>query len=263
MKISLVTVSFNQRDYLREAIDSVLDQGYSELEYIVVDPGSTDGSRELIQSYSDQISHILFEPDKGAADGLNKGFSLATGDVFGFLNSDDLLLPGSLQRVADFFQQHPECDIAFGNGRIVNGKGEQLRHVKARDVTVRRFFCGGSRWLQQSTFFRREAFLRSPKFNIENRTCWDGELFVNLVNQGAVAGYIGEDLAGFRIHRSSISGTGRMLQVFREDFSRIFRDIQRRNWSLRDDLWQFLYRSEGALYRLGSLIGKPGKGERS
>src|SRR3974390_2320485 len=104
MKISIVTLSFNQRDYLQQALDSVLSQDYSNLEYIVVDPGSIDGSRELIRSYGARIAHTIFEPDRGAADGLNRGFASATGDVFGFLNADDILLPGSLKRVASFFE---------------------------------------------------------------------------------------------------------------------------------------------------------------
>ncbi len=91
MKISIVTLSFNQCAFLREALESVLQQGYPDLEYIVIDPGSTDGSRELIQSYASGIAHMVFEPDKGASDGLRKGFALATGDICGFLNSDDLL----------------------------------------------------------------------------------------------------------------------------------------------------------------------------
>ena len=93
MKISIVTLSFNQRAYLQEAMDSVLSQDYPNLEYIVVDPGSSDGSRETDQQLWPDRSHI-FEPDRGAADGLNKGFARATGDVFGFLNADDLLFPG-------------------------------------------------------------------------------------------------------------------------------------------------------------------------
>ena len=94
MRISIVTLSYNQRTFLREAIDSVLQQDHPDLEYIVVDPGSTDGSREFIRSYGEQVAQVVFEPDQGAADGLNKGFSRATGEVFGFLNADDYLLPG-------------------------------------------------------------------------------------------------------------------------------------------------------------------------
>ena len=139
MRISIVTLSFNQRAYLLEAMDSVLSQGYSDLEYIIVDPGSTDGSRELIESYSDRLAQIIFEPDRGAADGLNKGFSRATGEVFGFLNADDVLFPGSLQLVADFFEKHPECDLALGDGYKIDGAGRRGRHYRARDFTAKRF----------------------------------------------------------------------------------------------------------------------------
>ncbi len=252
MKISIVTVSFNQRAYLKEAIDSVLGQGYPELEYIVVDPGSTDGSRELIQSYGDRITRSLLEPDSGAADGLNKGFALATGDVYGFLNSDDLLMPGSFQKVANYFLEHPECDLVMGNGHKIDGEGKRIVDVKARDFTVWRHLHGGARWLQQSTFFRREAFSRSPKFNAQNRTCWDGELFATMVSQGATVGYIDSDLSAFRIHGASISGTGRMWDAYQDDLKRIFRDIESRDWGLTDELWKFVYRVEGLLLRVVS-----------
>lgn len=247
MKISVVTLSYNQRAFLREAIESVVQQGHSDLEYIVVDPGSTDGSREFIRSYGEQVSQVVFEPDKGAADGLNKGFNRATGEVFGFLNADDYLLPGALHRVTDFFQSHPQCDIVMGNGYIVDAQGHNLRHMRARDFTVRRYLCGGIRWLQQATFFRREAFRLSPGFNTENRTSWDGELFVSMVHMGATVGYIDADLAAFRIHDASISGTGRVLDAYREDCRRVFRQIRGRDWRASDDLLRFLYRFEGLL----------------
>ena len=125
VKISIVTLSFNQRAFLQEAMDSVLSQGYPDLEYIVVDPGSSDGSRELIRSYGDRITHTIFEPDRGAADGLNKGFARATGDVFGFLNADDILFPGSLKHVAQFFESHPDCDMAMGDGYKIDGRGAE------------------------------------------------------------------------------------------------------------------------------------------
>jgi glycosyltransferase involved in cell wall biosynthesis len=257
--ISIVTVSFNQRAYLQEAIESVVGQNYPSLEYIVVDPGSTDGSRELIEEYKDRIARVIFEKDRSAADGLNKGFSFATGDVFGFLNSDDILLPGSLLRVADFFRQHPECDMAFGNGYTLDGKGRKIRHIKARGYTLRRYFHSGARWLQQATFFRREAFLRSPRFNHMNRTCWDGELFINMRRLGAQVGYIDADLGGFRIHAESISGSGRSLASYREDCKRMFWDAYGREWGLADTIWKTLYRVEGLTIRGTRLLTRMNK----
>ncbi len=255
MKISIVTVSFNQCAYLKEALDSVLNQGYSELEYIVVDPGSTDGSRELIESYRSRLSHIIFEPDKGASDGLNKGFEVATGDVYGFLNSDDRLRPGSLQTVAGFFQNYPECGLAMGNGHKIDGKGRKLKFIKARDYTVQRHLYDGTRWLQQSTFFKRDAFIRSGGFNIENRTCWDAELFLTMICQGVKVGYIRSDLSEFRIHDTSISGTGRMIDIYRQDLMRMFKQVKKREWGFFDDVWKFLYRVEGLVLRVCDWIG--------
>jgi hypothetical protein len=123
--------------------------------------------------------------------------------------------------------------------------------VRARDFTVRRYLYGGTQWLQQSTFFRREAFLLSPRFNTENRTSWDGELFVCLAQMGATVGYINADLAAFRIHGGSISGTGRLEDAYREDCRRIFRQIRGREWRVTDDLLRQLYRVEGLLLRTG------------
>lgn len=247
VKISIVTLSFNQRAYLEEAMDSVLSQGYPDLEYIIVDPGSTDGSRELIESYGDRVAMRIFDPDRGAADGLNKGFAGATGDVYGFLNADDIFFPGSLHQVAEFFCSRPDCDMAMGAGYKIDEQGRKTRHFRARDFSVRRFFYGGTQWLQQSTFFRAAAFERSPKFNVENRTSWDGELFLHLANQGAKIGYIHADLGGFRIHKESISGSGRMNEQYRQDCRRIFRQLTGREWKPADEILRFLYRVEGFL----------------
>ena len=92
--------------------------------------------------------------------------------------------------MAEFFSTHPECDMVMGNGYTIDAKGQKIRHYRARDFSARRFFHGGTRLLQQATFFRAEIFHNSPKFNPENRTCWDGELFVNFANLGARIGYI-------------------------------------------------------------------------
>jgi hypothetical protein len=124
---------------------------------------------------------------------------------------------------------------------------------------VQRYLHGGTRWLQQSTFFRRDAYLRSPRFNLENRTCWDGELFVHLANQGAKVGYIDSNLSAFRIHNTSISGTGRLEDAYRKDCDRIFRDIKGRDWGPADELWKMIYRAEKLIVRVGELFENSAK----
>ncbi len=97
-KISLVTPSYNQAAYLEQTIRSVLDQGYPNLEYVIIDGGSTDGSVEIIKRYERHLKYWVSEKDKGQTDALNKGITHCTGDVFGYINSDDLLYPRSLDR---------------------------------------------------------------------------------------------------------------------------------------------------------------------
>jgi glycosyltransferase involved in cell wall biosynthesis len=255
MRISIVTISFNQRAYLQAAMESILNQGYADLEYIVVDPGSTDGSRELIRRYADRIAHVIFEKDAGPADGLNKGFARATGEVFGFLNSDDLLEPGSLQAVCDYFLRNPECDIALGNGFVVDGEGRLLRHIRARGMTVQRYFHGGCRWMQQSTFFRKRSFDLVQRFNPQNRTSWDGELLIGMLAAGAKVGYIDRDLSSFRIHSASITGEGSNADAYQKDCARIFEQIAGRQWTHRDELLKGIYRAQNLLMRMLPGIG--------
>ena len=115
-KVSIVTISFNQVGYLGRTIQSVLDKDYPNIEYIVVDPGSTDGSRELIKSYESRIARIIFEIDDGPGDGLNKGFSIATGEIFGFLNFDDLSIPALFREQSGISQSIPKLMWSQGTG---------------------------------------------------------------------------------------------------------------------------------------------------
>jgi glycosyltransferase involved in cell wall biosynthesis len=253
MKFSVVTISFNQRQYLEEALQSVLTQDYPALEYIVVDPGSTDGSRELIESLHSRLAAIIFEPDQGAADGLNKGFQQASGDIFGFLNSDDVLLPGALKSVAQVLEQHPDCDIVMGNGFTIDAHGKRIRRIRAAGFTLDRYFYGGATWLQQATFFRRAAFEAVGGFNIKNRSCWDGELLVDMIRQGAKVRYLNRDLALFRIHAQSITGSKRHSEMMKADVDRMFSLSRGRQWTTMDTVRAYLFRVERILTHPGAV----------
>ncbi|MGZ7033428.1 MAG: glycosyltransferase, partial [Thermoanaerobaculia bacterium] len=115
-RISLVTPSLNQGTFVEAAIRSVLLQGYPNVELIVVDGGSTDGSVDTIAKYARWLAHSICESDSGPANALNKGFRLATGDILGFLNADDFLLPECLATVAREFWMHPGVDVISGHG---------------------------------------------------------------------------------------------------------------------------------------------------
>jgi len=253
MKFSIVTISFNQRQYLDEALCSVLSQDYPEIEYIVVDPGSTDGSRELIESFANQLARVVFEPDRGAADGLNKGFQHASGDILGFLNSDDVLLPGAMRSVAQAFAQDSDCDIVMGNGFIIDAHGKRIRRIRAAGFTLERYFYGGATWLQQATFFRRAAFEAVGGFNVNNRSCWDGELLVDMVRKGAKVKYLNQDLALFRLHAKSITGSRRHSEMMKADADRMFSLSRGRRWTALDTVRAYLFRIERILTHPGAV----------
>lgn len=221
MKFSIVTISFNQARFIRQCIDSVSGQEFKNFEYIVVDPGSSDGSREIIESYGDRIIRV-FEKDNGPADGLNVGFSKATGDIFCFLNSDDELLPHALSRVADFFDANPGVDVVSGCGYFTDAEGVRLRRVVSSKLTPWLYAHGGVSIFQQGTFFRAPYFTKVGGFNAANGTCWDGELFLDMAIAGAKFATIGDDLAHFRLHEGGITGSGRLEEKYRKDTARLF-----------------------------------------
>lgn len=221
MKVSIVTISFNQARFLEEAIRSIVEQDYPEIEYIVVDPGSTDGSRDIIERYRDKIAHVIFEPDKGPADGLNKGFARATGEVFAYLNADDVLLPGAVSRMVKGFTEMPGSDVICGHGVVLDPTGQPLYKEFSYRFTLRGGLAGCSTVLQQATFFRASAFRLAGGFNIENSTCWDLELLVDMVLQGARVSLLNEFIGGFRLHDDSITGSGRLAEKYQQDIRRI------------------------------------------
>src|SRR3954471_13239278 len=115
VKISIVTPSFNQGRFLEETILSVLDQNYPNLEYIAIDGGSTDETVDVIRKYEDRISYWVSEKDRGLVHAINKGIERTTGDIFGFVNSDDLYLPGTFKTISEYFEQHRQAEWVCGD----------------------------------------------------------------------------------------------------------------------------------------------------
>jgi len=241
MKISIVTISYNQVYFLKKCIDSVLAQNYPILEYIVVDPGSSDGSRELIDSYGDKIIKV-YEKDNGPADGLNKGFRIATGDILFFLNSDDILKPGTLAYVSDFFSRNKDVDVLMGGGDLINADGGVISLATATKFTAKRYLYGGVSFLQQATFFRADAFYQVGGFNDKNRTCWDGELFLKMALNDCKFQCVSKQLGSFRIHNDAITGSGKFHELYLEQENLLFEEIMGRKWNNYDYVIRLLYK---------------------
>jgi glycosyltransferase involved in cell wall biosynthesis len=121
-RISIVTPSYNQGQFLEETIKSVLSQNYPNLEYIIIDGSSTDNSADIIKKYEKHLAYWVSEKDNGQADAINKGFARATGEIFGWINSDDLYLPDTLHRVGEYWRTYPGCQFLTGDGEIFNAE---------------------------------------------------------------------------------------------------------------------------------------------
>jgi len=155
-RVSIITPSYNQAQFLEDTIQSVLRQDYPALEYILVDGGSMDGSKEIIQRYEDKLAWWVSEPDQGQADAINKGFRRATGEIIAWLNSDDLYLPGAIEEAVELFKLHPEAGVVFGDAVSADEKGRLLNPLRAGnwglvDLLQFKIIC------QPAVFMRRAA----------------------------------------------------------------------------------------------------------
>jgi len=234
MKISVVTPVYNSAPFVEEAVTSVLSQrsGEVDLQYIVVDGGSTDGSLKIIGKYASGISLIISEPDGGPANAVNKGLSRADGDILCWLNADDRYFPGALERVGRAVAGRPGAALFFGRCPIINESGKEIR----RGITLFKqlFFPLSSRFTlqcinyisQPAAFFRRSAWEKAGPLREDLKAAWDYDLFLRLLRHGRAARIRGEPPAAFRWHPASISGS-QFNRQFREEWEAAVRDAGR------------------------------------
>ena len=213
-KISVVMVSFNQAAFLEEGLRSVLEQCYPNLQFIVIDGNSTDGSVEILERYRSRLADLVIEPDRGQSDGLNKGFARADGDILTWVNSDDLLEPGALFRVAQAFAT-PGVDMVAGGCRQIGLSRDQiiLNHHNRLPfgipvalplgllLDINRFWFTGSFFYQPEVFFSRDIWKRSGgKLRTDLNYVLDYDLWVRMAAAGAHIIHIPEFLACSRTH---------------------------------------------------------------
>lgn len=215
-KISIITVTFNQGSYIEETIRSVLLQGYPNLEYIVIDGGSTDQTISILKRYQSDITYWVSEPDRGQSNALNKGFARATGDILAWLNSDDCYLPGTLFRVAMAFDTYGTdmvaggCELRIGNnpvpftthhnampvGRVVPLPVERL-------LNIDQCWQKGEFFYQPEVFWTRNLWQRSGAHVREDlHYSMDYELWLRMASQKATIVHIPDPLTRFRIHEN-------------------------------------------------------------
>ena len=159
MRVSIITPSFNQAEFLEQAIQSVLSQSYRAIEYILIDGGSTDGSIEIIQKYQNRFLYWHSRKDRGHWDAVHQGFQRATGDILYFLNSDDLLLDQTVERVVDVFQKHPEVGLIYGKAKLIDSAGYFIQDYPSSEFDLQHIFQTWENPVPQpSAFLRKEVF---------------------------------------------------------------------------------------------------------
>lgn len=201
-KISIVTPSFNQGAFIARTIDSVISQQYPNLEYFVQDGGSHDETVSVLKSYGDQLDGWTSEPDSGQSQAINRGFQRATGDIMAWLNSDDILLPGALDVVAEYFERNPHVDVVYGNRLMIDENDFEIGRwiLPGHDSDV----LAWADFIPQETMFWRRSMWEKAGGQIDEsfRFAMDWDLLLRFKKAGARFGHIPKFLGAFRIHES-------------------------------------------------------------
>ena len=197
-KISIVTPSFNQARFLEKTILSVINQNYPNLEYIVMDGGSQDGSVEILNKYQNAISYWTSEPDDGQADAINRGFNRAGGEIIAWINSDDVYIPGSFKKVADIFVADPEIDIIYGDYAIIDVNDKLVKRIIpgafVKSKLIKSCFIG-----QQATFFRKTSINKYGPLDTALNFVLDYDFWLKIMYGGGRFYYLNQCLAKHRL----------------------------------------------------------------
>ena len=224
-KISIVTPSYQQADYLEETINSVLDQAYHDLEYIIIDGGSTDGSVDIIKKYERHLTYWTSEKDKGQSDALNKGLRRTTGSVFNWLNSDDRLAPGALKRVGEAFASDPDLVCYGGQIHHFDQQGSKLFDELNEAGQIEQLHCDPV--INQMATFYRGNIAREAGIQTSLHYAMDYALWIKVLLSHGSSNMLFEKahLADFRLHdlQKTDEGSGRFVNDIANVLARLAR----------------------------------------
>lgn len=198
-KISIVTPSYNQAEFLERTILSVLNQNYPNMEYMVIDGGSTDGSLDIIKKYGKYLAYWVSEPDNGQEDAINKGFKRATGDIIAWQNSDDIYLPGAFSNICEAYRKHPDSDVVFGNMYLINENDVVLKDMRFVPFDLEHLVYYDWNLSSQAVFWKRGLFDRTGYLK-DYGVSFDLDWFIRLGRTTDNFRFIKKFLGGYRIH---------------------------------------------------------------
>lgn len=246
-KVSIVTPSYNQVQFLERTIQSVLDQTYPDLEYIIIDGGSNDGSVDVIKRYEQELAYWVSEPDQGQTDAINKGFDRATGDVYAWINSDDIYRPHAVAEAVEYLSQNADVGMVYGDVEIINADGEVIGSFNAQQTSYRRLRRGGVYIPQPASFWRADLWEQVGPLDPSYYFAMDYDLWLRLAKVSKLAYYQGHTWAYFRLHGESktIASDARcwdeMLRIHRRDGGSDFSILVLKYWirKLVTPLWNW------------------------
>lgn len=205
--VSIITPSYNQAKFIRETIESVLSQDYDNVEYIVVDGGSTDNSLDIIKEYEDRLTYIS-EKDHGQSDAINKGFKMAHGDIVAWLNSDDIYEPYCISRAVEEFQKNENLGLLYGDGYIIDADSNKLKVFEyTQEFDYWKLVNFWDYIMQPATFFSRKMLQKVGYLDVNLHYCMDWDLWIKLAAVSEVK-YIPELLACSREYGDTKTSTG-------------------------------------------------------
>lgn len=197
-KISIVTPTYNQGQYIEETILSIINQDYPNLEYIIIDGGSTDDSREVVAKFEKHLAYWVSERDKGQADAINKGFTKCTGNIFNWINSDDYLPQGALKVIAEAYMR----GYGIIAGPVINFDSHGDSIIRNKNLALGSFLSGTSAWHQPGVWVNLDL-LQFPLLDLRRRYCFDYKMMVDILKQDPSIAYLETPLMYFRLHEDS------------------------------------------------------------
>jgi glycosyltransferase involved in cell wall biosynthesis len=201
-KLSIVTASYNQGQYIEQTIESVLSQNYPDLEYIIIDGGSTDNSVDIIKKYEQHLTYWVSEKDQGQANAINKGLQHCTGEIFNWLNSDDYLEPGALQKIVWAFADEQVQMVA---GRVRNFSETSDEIIQNQQLSAKGLMCWepGVQFVQPGVWMRRSLIDECGGIDEQFHYAFDWDLYIRYLYHSPVVKEIPDLLVHFRLHEES------------------------------------------------------------
>lgn len=200
--VSIITPSFNQARYLEATIQSVLEQDYPRLEYIIVDGGSSDGSVDVIKKYAGRLAWWVSEQDKGQTDAINKGFNRASGEILAWLNSDDTYNPGAVSAAVKYLTENPDVAMVYADCNYINEQGGVIGKFNSAQTDHRRLREGYVHIPQQTMFFRANYWKELGPLDPSFYFAMDYDLWTRIAARAPIKYLAGQTWANFRIHTS-------------------------------------------------------------